>query len=46
VEEEGSITDNKYAKIFLDSLPETHYTIISTIKTAALICEKNSLPEY
>lgn len=40
----SSITDDEYAKILLDSLPEEYEAVVQSIRIAAVICEKKILP--
>lgn len=40
----GSITDDEYAEILLKSLQEDYYSVVQSIRIAALICEKKILP--
>jgi hypothetical protein len=41
----GSITDDKYARILLSSLPGEYDTVVQSIKIAACVCKKKILPD-
>jgi hypothetical protein len=41
----GSISDNEYAHILLDSLPEAYDTTVTAMNSVAVVCQKDIFPE-